>query len=36
MLVKKWVPCPLWDVTGLQDWLNEEAAAGYALSEWPR
>lgn len=33
--VKKWLPCPLWDFTGLQDWLNEQARAGYALEKWP-
>lgn len=35
MTVKKWVPCALWDITGLQSWLNEQAAAGYALADWP-
>ena len=34
-LVKKFVPCPLWDFAGLQDWLNEQARAGYALEKWP-
>jgi hypothetical protein len=35
MRVKKWLPCSMWDFTGLQDWLNEQAAAGYALLPWP-
>lgn len=34
-LVKKWLPCPLWDFPGLQDWLNEQAQAGYALEKFP-
>lgn len=33
--IKKWLPCPLWDFAGLQDWLNEQAQAGYALEKWP-
>ena len=33
--VKKWVPCELYDITGLEDWLNGMAAQGYALGEWP-
>lgn len=33
--IKKWLPCPLWDFAGLQDWLNEQARAGYALEKWP-
>lgn len=35
MTVKKWVPCALWDVTGLEQWLGEMAAKGYALKDWP-
>lgn len=35
MTIKKWIPCSLWDFTGLQDWINEQAFAGYALMEWP-
>ena len=35
MTIKKWPPCPLWDMTGLQSWLNEEAAAGLVLEKWP-
>ena len=34
-LVKKCLPCALWDFTGIQDWLNEQARAGYALEKWP-
>lgn len=34
-MVKKFVPCPLWDFAGLQDWLNEQARSGYALEKWP-
>ena len=34
-LVKKFVPCPLWDFAGLQNWLNEQAQKGYALERWP-
>lgn len=34
MTVKKWVPCALWDVTGLEQWLGEMAAKGYALKDW--
>ena len=33
--IKKWLPCPLWDFAGLQNWLNEQARAGYALEKWP-
>ena len=33
--VKKLVPYGLWDFTGLQTWLNEQAQAGYALVKWP-
>ena len=33
--IKKWLPCPLWDFAGLQNWLNEQALAGYALEKWP-
>lgn len=35
MTIKKWVPCALWDVTGLEQWLGEMAAKGYALKNWP-
>lgn len=35
MAIKKWLPCSMWDFTGLQDWINEQAAAGYALMAWP-
>ena len=35
MKVKKWLPCSMWDFQGLEDWLNEQAAAGYALVDWP-
>ena len=34
-LVKQCLPCALWDFTGIQDWLNEQARAGYALEKWP-
>lgn len=34
--VKKFVPYALWDFTGLQTWLNQQAQAGYALEKWPR
>jgi len=35
MAIKKWLPCSMWDFTGLQNWINEQAAAGYALMAWP-
>lgn len=35
MAIKKWLPCSMWDFMGLQNWINEQAAAGYALMEWP-
>lgn len=35
-LVKKFVPCALWDFAGLQSWLNELARKGYALERWPK
>lgn len=35
-LVKKFVPCALWDFAGLQDWLNEQTLKGYALERWPK
>ena len=35
-LVRKFLPCALLDYTGLQDWLNEQAKAGYALAHWPK
>lgn len=34
-LIKKFVPCALWDFAGLQAWLNQQAQAGYALERWP-
>lgn len=33
--VKKLLPCALWDLPGLQSWLNERAQKGYALDRWP-
>lgn len=30
-LIKKFVPCALWDFAGLQTYLNQQARAGYAL-----
>ena len=33
--IKKLVPYGLWDFTGLQTWLNQQAQAGYALEKWP-
>lgn len=35
MTVKKYVPCALWDKPGLERWLDEMAATGYALEKWP-
>ena len=35
MMRKKWLPCSMWDYTGLQDWINEQAAEGLALMKWP-
>ena len=35
-LVKKLLPYAIWDYTGLQNWLNEQAQAGYALTTWPK
>lgn len=35
-LVKKFLPCALWDFAGLQAWLNQQAQAGYALERWPK
>ena len=32
---KKLLPCALWDFAGIQDWLNEQARAGYVLEKWP-
>lgn len=34
-LIKKFVPCALWNFAGLQAWLNQQAQAGYALERWP-
>lgn len=33
--MKKLVPYALWDFTGLQTWLNQQAQAGCALAKWP-
>ena len=33
--MKAWLPYPLWDMSGIEDWLNHMAAQGYALGEWP-
>ena len=35
MTVKKWIPCELYDIAGIEGWLDEMAAQGYALGEWP-
>ena len=35
MTVKKWLPCELYDIAGIEQWLNGMAAQGYALGEWP-
>ncbi|MGI5963205.1 MAG: DUF2812 domain-containing protein [Lawsonibacter sp.] len=35
MKVKKWLPCSMWDFQGIEEWLNEQASAGYALVDWP-
>ena len=38
-LVKKFVPCALWDFAGLQSWLNElarKAKTPEGLTEWER
>ena len=35
-LIKKFLPCALWDFAGLQAWLNQQAQAGYALERWPK
>ena len=35
MIIKKWLPCSMWDFIGLQNWINEQAAEGYALMDWP-
>ena len=35
MIVKKWLPYPLWDFAGIEQWLNEQAQAGYLLNGWP-
>ena len=32
--MKQFCPYPLWDVRGIEQWLNELAAKGYELS-WP-
>lgn len=35
MIVKKWLPYPLWDFAGIEYWLNEQAQSGYLLNGWP-
>ena len=35
MTVKKWLPCELYDIAGIEQWLTGMAAQGYALGEWP-
>ena len=35
MTVKNWIPCELYDIAGIEGWLDEMAAQGYALVEWP-
>lgn len=35
VFVKKFLPYALWDMPGLQAWLNEQAQKGYALERWP-
>ena len=34
-LINKLVPCALWDLPGIQAWLNEQAQKGYVLDRWP-
>ena len=33
---KFWLPYSLWDIQGIELWLNELAAQGWALGDWPR
>lgn len=33
---KFWLPYPMWDMVGIELWLNEMAAQGWALGDWPR
>ena len=35
MIVKKWLPYPMWDFAGIEHWLNEQAQSGYLLNGWP-
>ena len=35
MIVKKWLPYPMWDFAGIEHWLNEQAQGGYLLNGWP-
>lgn len=35
MIVKKWLPYPIWDFAGIEHWLNEQAQKGYLLNGWP-
>lgn len=35
MIVKKWLPYALWDLPGLQNWLNQLSAEGWRLVRWP-
>ena len=35
MIVKKWLPYPMWDFAGIEHWLNEQAQCGYLLNGWP-
>lgn len=35
MIVKKWLPYPIWDFAGIEHWLNEQAQNGYLLNGWP-
>lgn len=34
MSISRWNPYPLWDVAGIQNWLEEMGREGYALGEW--
>ena len=33
---KFWLPYPMWDMLGIELWLNEMAAQGWALGDWPQ
>ena len=33
---KFWLPYSMWDMLGIELWLNEMAAQGWALGDWPR